>query len=120
MLQSLMKGTKKEDFQRDMEIDRPIILSKCAEDLCESIEIMMVETRMLGAGRACLRGALCMLRGEPTNVPPLMALHVLGVLEQRWKAQEWEQRALIVQRAYEIVKALNTATEPAGGKNAQQ
>lgn len=113
MLQALMKACKKADFpESDMEKDRVIIMAKTPDDLAESLEIMMIETRMIGMGRISLRGALCMMRDEPTNVPLFHALYVLRVLKARWTAQDWPQRELIVQCAIDIV------SKKGGEKNA--
>lgn len=100
-----LRGSKKADFPEATDQDFEKIRKKNAEDLAESIEIMIVETRPLDYARVAMRGALCFLRNEPTNISRQHAIHALMKLKDRWDEQDWKTRSLIVRRALEIIQA---------------
>lgn len=98
-----MRAFKKSDFKTDWSRDHQIIMKKTREELAESIEIMMVELRPVNYARVALRGAICMMRLEPTIVPKDHAIHALTKLKDRWDELEWDTRSLIVKRAIDMI-----------------
>lgn len=87
----------------DMQRDIAKINGKSADQLAESIEIMVLETRPLDYARTAMRGACCWLRGEPTKISKSHAIHALTALKDRWEGLQWPQRALIVKRAIDLI-----------------
>lgn len=79
------------------------VKKKTAEDLAESLEIMMVETRPVGEARKALRGACCLLRKETTTTTVGEATHILNALIDRWATQQRQARAFLCQRAKEMI-----------------
>lgn len=95
-----MASTKHVTTHKDIEK----VLAKSADDLAESLEIMMIETRPIGDHRTALRGAICMLRGESTAVAKDAALKIIKDLTMLWHERHMEARVLICKRAAEIIE----------------
>lgn len=85
------------------------VLAKSADDLAESIEIMVAEIRPPKDKRATLRGAICRLRGEETKVTHKDAVLVFMDLKGVWAEKRMEHRVLICQRAIEILESNNAS-----------
>lgn len=100
MFSNMTESTKFTTLHKDIEK----VLAKSADDLAESLEIMMIEVRPIGDVRTELRGGICMLRGEPTSVEPALAVKVIKNLQLLWHQQHREARVLICKRAIEIIE----------------
>lgn len=90
--------------------DIKTVIDKSAEDIAESLEIMMVETRAIGDARDWLRGACCLLRGEPTQVTPERAAHIVGALRARWIEEQLQARIIICERAIAQIEEAHAGT----------
>lgn len=85
------------------ERDMKIVLDKSAEDLAESLEVMMIETRPEGPARGWLRGACCYLRDEQTSVSMEDAVKIVKALQAKWENHAIQARVLICQRVLNLL-----------------
>lgn len=91
--------------------DMRLVLDKSAEDLSESLEVMMIETRPEGPARGWLRGACCYLRGEETKVSLEDAIKIVKALLAKWENHAIRARVLICQRVLNLLgEKLNART----------
>jgi len=87
------------------------VAAKSNDDLAESLEIMMVETRPIGDHRVNLRGAICILRDEPTNVTLENAVQIVQFLKGLWVKGNLPARVLICTRAIEVMEGKANAKQ---------
>lgn len=74
------------------------------EEMAIAMEIMMVETRPMGAARGALRGAICMVRGESTPTTLLDAVRSVQGIKGVMAKKNLHHRVIICDRTIQLLE----------------